>query len=264
MVLGLDMTQLRQCIGKCALITSRYFVTQFLIRAVLYYIFLQSERLDSAVREISPSEAWRYSRPMTPSYISSRALWTVVYAVPPATLLPRLLQTGDWLELRQAALASSLSLLAAGLTTNVLKAAVGRPRPDFLSRCHGAVRPPPLGRPCSGEPSVVAEGRRSFPSGHSALCSCLAVFASLFWAARARRPLSATSRALLALAPAAAALVAVSRVADCHHHWEDVTVGYALGALAALAGYRCYFPAVLGPAAAVPLPPPDQGTLERL
>ena len=56
------------------------------------------------------------------------------------------------------------SVAVAFLLTCVIKARVGRLRPDFLARCkleHGA---------CTGLAAVVAEGRRSFPSGHSSLC----------------------------------------------------------------------------------------------
>lgn len=54
-----------------------------------------------------------------------------------------------------------LAVLMTMLLTDIVKNFVGRFRPDFLDRCDWN------GSECTGSVSVVEEGRRSFPSGHS-------------------------------------------------------------------------------------------------
>lgn len=64
------------------------------------------------------------------------------------------------------------TLATTSFVTDIIKNAVGRPRPDLLSRCH-----PTKGTPedvlvdftiCSAtDQHILHEGWRSFPSGHS-------------------------------------------------------------------------------------------------
>jgi hypothetical protein len=75
-------------------------------------------------------------------------------------------------ELHHLTLALLTAVLLTGAITNCIKAPVGRLRPDFAARCW------PEGKlkwsvedqfggyaDCDGEPALVKEGRKSFPSG---------------------------------------------------------------------------------------------------
>ncbi len=47
--------------------------------------------------------------------------------------------------------------------------------------------------------------------------------------------------------------MAVSRTCDYHHHWQDVTVGSALGMAVTFLVYRFYYPSLASPLCAVPM-----------
>lgn len=137
------------------------------------------------------------------------------------------------------------SVASAFLFICIAKVRIGRLRPDFIARCipekHGAAVV------CTGDPSVVMEGRKSFPSGHSALVFSGLGFASL--ALLAHLADVETPRAgqlwkgLVGLLPWGLALmVALSRISDYWHHWQDVLVGSLIGHCAAYVAYRLRFP----------------------
>lgn len=49
-----------------------------------------------------------------------------------------------------------------------------------------------------------------------------------------------------------AALVAVSRTCDYHHHWQDITVGGIIGLLSGYYSYRQYYPSIFSAEAGRP------------
>jgi len=124
----------------------------------------------------------------------------------------------------------------------LVKCAVGRLRPDFLARCMAGTD----GK-CTGDPAVIVEGRKSFPSGHSALSFSGLFFVSLVLAARlapmGRRWGTLWKLCVVAMPWLLALQVALSRIADYWHHWEDVLIGSLIGHLAAYAAFIIRFPA---------------------
>ncbi|KAL8283812.1 hypothetical protein RQP46_005244 [Phenoliferia psychrophenolica] len=97
------------------------------------------------------------------------------------------------------------------VTVEFVKNRVGRLRPDFIARCMWD----PVEEVCRGGFATVKDGRRSFPSGHSATA-----FQGLF----------------------VLALFVAGKNEDHRHHVEDVLAGSTIGILSALVGYSMYFP----------------------
>jgi diacylglycerol diphosphate phosphatase/phosphatidate phosphatase len=140
-----------------------------------------------------------------------------------------------------------LALAITVLVTNIVKPLVGRARPDFLARCDAD----PLVTSklvCRGSKALVAEGRRSFPSGHTSSSFAGLMFAAFFLAGqmslfdgegRAYRLVVSVIPFLLAV------FVGISRVMDYRHHWQDVLAGAILGTVIAYLCYRMYFPAIM-------------------
>jgi diacylglycerol diphosphate phosphatase/phosphatidate phosphatase len=135
-----------------------------------------------------------------------------------------------------------LSSLAAVLfIVCAIKVSVGRLRPDFLARCV------PRDGVCTGDAHDVLEGRKSFPSGHTAVSFAGLGYLSLCLGSRlaiVHTPRAGTLwKYVVALAPwLGALLVGLSRIADYWHHWEDVLCGALLGHACAYALYRLRFP----------------------
>ncbi|KAL9000698.1 MAG: hypothetical protein Q9169_000734 [Polycauliona sp. 2 TL-2023] len=145
-----------------------------------------------------------------------------------------------------------ISLILTSFITDVVKNAVGRPRPDLLARC----------KPAKGTPAhslvtidvctekdhhVLHDGWRSFPSGHSSFAFSGLGYLGLFLAGQLHifRPRTDLSRVLLALAPLiGAVLIAISRCEDYRHDVYDVTVGSILGISIAYFSYRRYYPSL--------------------
>ncbi|KAL6539013.1 Lipid phosphate phosphatase 2 [Orobanche minor] len=155
----------------------------------------------------------------------------------------------DVCDLHQAVLGLLFSVLITGVLTDAIKDAVGRPRPDFFWRCF------PNGRggfhnvtgdvQCTGSRSVIREGHKSFPSGHTSWSFAGLGFLAWYMCGKIkvfdRR--GHVAKLCIIFAPLLlAALVGVSRVDDYWHHWQDVFAGGLLGLTVASFCYLQFFP----------------------
>ncbi|KKY18874.1 putative pap2 domain-containing protein [Diplodia seriata] len=159
-----------------------------------------------------------------------------------------------------------ISLILTSFITDVVKNAVGRPRPDLIARCK-PLAPQEKGAPahqlvtfeiCTEEDHhTLHDGWRSFPSGHSSFAFSGLGYLALFFAGQCHvfRPRTDLSRVLLALAPLlAAVMIAISRCEDYRHDVYDVTIGSSLGMGVAWFTYRRYYPALRNKRCDTPYP----------
>ncbi|KAH6965615.1 phosphatidic acid phosphatase type 2/haloperoxidase [Fusarium venenatum] len=164
-----------------------------------------------------------------------------------------------------------ISIVLTSFITDIIKNAVGRPRPDLLDRCQPAVGTKANTLVtidvCTREDGhILQEGWRSFPSGHSSFSFAGLGFLSLFLAGQLHvfrysaggRDLS---RALVCLLPLiGAGLVAISRCEDYRHDVYDVCVGSALGMSIAYWSYRRHWPRLSSQKCDEPYPRPGIDT----
>ncbi|XP_076382737.1 phospholipid phosphatase 4-like isoform X1 [Megalopta genalis] len=144
-----------------------------LLRIVLAGLFIELENAEPFTRKIHEEELWLYKNPRTDSYVPTTVLWPLVFLMPAVVIFCTLIIYKDKTDFYQAILSLTLALGFNGVVTDIIKLLVGRPRPDFFWRCF------PDGKmisdfKCNGNPIIVRDGRKSFPSGHSSFA-----FASL-------------------------------------------------------------------------------------
>ncbi|KAJ9203081.1 hypothetical protein DTO166G4_7865 [Paecilomyces variotii] len=165
-----------------------------------------------------------------------------------------------------------VALTLSSFITDVIKNAVGRPRPDLISRCK-----PEKGtaehllvtfKVCTQTNlHILDEGWRSFPSGHSSFSFAGLGYLSLFLAGQMHvlRPGTDLGRFLISLVPLmGAALIAMSRLADYRHDVYDVSCGTLLGLVVAYFSYRRYYPSLRSVHCDVPYSRSDAGGFAKL
>lgn len=139
-------------------------------------------------------------------------------------------------EFHDLILGSLMNVMLTACVTSTLKEMVGRPRPDYFRRCFpdGVMEfndsGYPLCHPVSE--SILREGRKSFPSGHSSWSMCTLSFLSFFLMGKLQ-VFSGTQmfwKYVVSLLPFFVAVgVGVTRVNDYWHHWTDVAAGALIG-----------------------------------
>ncbi|TQD92472.1 hypothetical protein C1H46_022033 [Malus baccata] len=151
-------------------------------------------------------------------------------------------------DLHHSILGLLFAVLITGVITDAIKNAVGRPRPDFFWRCFPDgkdVYDQLGGVVCHGKDSDIKEGHKSFPSGHSSWSFAGLGFLSLYLCGKIKafdRKGHVAKLCIVLLPLLAASLVAISRVDDYWHHWQDVFAGGLLGLVVASFCYRQFFP----------------------
>ncbi|KAM6975999.1 phospholipid phosphatase 1 isoform 2-T2 [Tautogolabrus adspersus] len=126
--------------------------------------------------------------------------------------------------------------------TDIAKYSIGRLRPHFLDVCKPDWKKINCSSgayiedfTCTGDATMVNEGRLSFYSGHSSFSMYCMLFLALYLQARLQvewaRLLRPTIQFFLI---AATVYTGLSRVSDYKHHWSDVLAGLLQGALMAL------------------------------
>lgn len=157
----------------------------------------------------------------------------------------------DVYDLHHAVLGLLYAVLITGVITDAIKDAVGRPRPDFFWRCfpdgkeaydparHGDVI-------CHGNKGDIKEGHKSFPSGHSSWSFAGLGFLAWYLSGKIQAfdRKGHIAKLCIVFAPLlGASLVAVSRVDDYWHHWQDVFAGGLIGSVVASFCFLQFFPA---------------------
>ncbi|XBH69509.1 hypothetical protein VPH35_097360 [Triticum aestivum] len=152
-------------------------------------------------------------------------------------------------DLHHGILGILYSVLITAVITDAIKDGVGRPRPDFFWRCFPDGKDlydnVTTGVLCHGEKSVIKEGHKSFPSGHSSWSFAGLGFLTWYLTGKIAvfdRKGHIAKLCIIVLPLLTAALVAVSRVDDYWHHWQDVVAGAVLGLTVASFCYLQFFP----------------------
>ncbi|RWR85510.1 lipid phosphate phosphatase 2-like protein isoform X1 [Cinnamomum micranthum f. kanehirae] len=187
--------------------------------------------------------------PMKSNIVPFWAVQIVVLLLPFAIFSSYYYYRRDVYDFHHAILGLLFSVLVTGVITNVIKDAVGQPRPDFYWRCFPDGKPhydPIIGNViCHGDKSVIKEGRKSFPSGHTSWSFSGLGFLAWYLSGKIRvfdRQGHVAKLCLVILPLLVASLVGISRVDDYHHHWQDVFAGGLLGLMVASFCYLHFFP----------------------
>ncbi|CAM0149389.1 unnamed protein product [Urochloa decumbens] len=174
--------------------------------------------------------------PVKPSTVPAWAVPIISILCPWVIFISIYIAKRDVYDFHHATLGVLFAVLITAVFTDVIKTAVGRPRPDFFWRCfpdgNQLYNQVTGGVICHGEKSFLTDGRKSFPSGHTSWSFAGLGFLSLYLSGKIKafnRQGHVAKLCIVILPLLLASLVGISRVDDYRHHWEDVFVGGLIG-----------------------------------
>ncbi|KAL5194804.1 Lipid phosphate phosphatase 2 [Glycine soja] len=187
--------------------------------------------------------------PLKANTIPFWAVPIIAILLPLAVFLVYYFIRKDVYDLHHAIMGLLFSVLITAVMTDAIKDAVGRPRPDFFWRCFpdgkGVFDPVTSNVLCTGDKGVIKEGHKSFPSGHTSWSFAGLVYLAWYLSGKLRafdRRGHVAKLCLVFLPILVAAMIAVSRVDDYWHHWQDVFAGALIGMIIASFCYLQFFP----------------------
>eukprot|EP00879_Flechtneria_rotunda_P011028 GHRR01011523.1.p1 GENE.GHRR01011523.1~~GHRR01011523.1.p1 ORF type:complete len:306 (+),score=58.76 GHRR01011523.1:632-1549(+) len=178
--------------------------------------------------------------PLLPNTVPSWSVPVYCLLVPAVLLTLRtVFLRRPMLEAHHLVLGLATAVLVDACITNLLKCPIGRLRPDFNARCwpDGKIQWQQENEwggyaNCTGDPGSIAEGRKSFPSGHSSWSSSGLGYLTWFlldWL-QAFDGSGHPWRLIVAVLPSFGALaVGITRYVDYWHHPTDIAAGLLLG-----------------------------------
>lgn len=240
---------------------ARRYALDWLVILLLTLCLVVTELLkpfEKSIYHAGDEETWRYSYPLHTKNTVPAWVVPVLSTFGPATVFfvwYMLYRPSRW-EMHNLILGLMASVMACALITNMIKVTVGRPRPNFAERCWPGGQThqyTEAGVPqCSSNSVDPAEGRKSFPSGHTSWTTSGLAYLSL-WLAGKLRVFDGGGhpwKAVVSIIPTGIAMwIGITRLQDYWHHWEDVTVGFLLGVLCAFVSYRQHYPGIATPRA---------------
>ncbi|KAL3145164.1 hypothetical protein ABBQ38_001763 [Trebouxia sp. C0009 RCD-2024] len=248
-------------VNPSAAVIARRHAWDWLAILLLMVVLVITEKLKPFERSIyheSDAETWRYSYPLhTKNTVPAWVVPTLSTFGPASIFIVWYLiwRPSRW-EMHNLILGLMASVFACALITNMIKITVGRPRPNFAERCWPEKQLPAYtqaGVPlCSSNSVDPAEGRKSFPSGHTSWTTSGLAYLSLFLAGKLRcfDGSGHPWKAIVSVIPTGVAVwIGITRLQDYWHHWEDVTFGFLLGLLCAYVSYRQHYPDIASPRA---------------
>lgn len=187
--------------------------------------------------------------PMKANLIPFWAVPLIAILLPLVVILTYYFIRNDVYDFHHAILGLLFSVVITAVITDGIQDSVGRPRPNFFWRCFpdgkGVYDPVTGDVRCTGDKGAIKEGHKSFPSAHTSWSFAGLVYLAWYLSGKLRAfdRRGHISKLCLVLSPILlAALVAVSRVDDYWHHWQDVFAGAVLGTTIASFCYLQFFP----------------------